>query len=240
MGIIEKLAKSLATHAKVVNKIKVAEHTFKLSIRLQEPNAFSYRPQDFLRILVGTDQQAPLRDRVRSYSIWNFDAQTQTLDLAVCTFSNGPGAKWINNVNMGDDVYFMKHSSNLIIHDDAADAVMIGDITALGHFYGLRRLFRNQNRVSGFIFGQNQADFFPDIDGHSPFEFITTSPQQYQTVISSVEASLPQPTNNTTIYVAGDGEMCKLLHKHLKDELGWNSKQIRAKPFWIHGKKGLE
>lgn len=130
MGIIEKLAKSLATHAKVVNKIKVAEHTFKLSIRLQEPNAFSYRPQDFLRILVGTDQQAPLRDRVRSYSIWNFDAQTQTLDLAVCTFSNGPGAKWINNVNMGDDVYFMKHSSNLIIHDDAADAVMIGDITA--------------------------------------------------------------------------------------------------------------
>ena len=157
--------------------------------------------------------------------------------LPYVLFQTDPGAKWINNVNMGDDVYFMKHSSNLIIHDDAADAVMIGDITALGHFYGLRRLFRNQNRVSGFIFGQNQADFFPDIDGHSPFEFITTSPQQYQTVISSVEASLPQPTNNTTIYVAGDGEMCKLLHKHLKDELGWNSKQIRAKPFWIHGKR---
>ena len=240
MGIIDKLAKSIATHAKVINKTKVAEHTFRLSIQLQGPHAFSYRPQDFLRILVGMDQQAPLRDRVRSYSIWNFDTLTQTLDLAVCTFSNGPGANWINSVNIGDDVYFMKHSSNLIINNDTDDAVMIGDISALGHLYGLRRFYRNQDRVSGYIFGKDQADFFSDIDGHSPFRFITAAPQQYQTIISTVAAALPRPTNNTIIYVAGDGEMCKWLYKHLKNQLGWSNKQIRVKPFWIQGKKGLE
>lgn len=240
MGIIDKLAKSIATRAKAVEKTKVAEHTLKLSIKLEKANAFSYRPQDFLRIFVGADTQGPLRDRVRSYSIWNFDDQTQIIDLAVCTFSDGPGAQWIKNVKIGDDVYFMKHPSNLIVPDDAADAVMIGDITALGHLYGLRRFYRNPDRVTGMIVGQNPADFFSDIDGKLPFTFITAPSQPYHTIIPAIEEALPRPSNSTTIYVAGDGEMCQLLFKHLKNQLGWSGKQVRVKPFWMHGKKGLE
>jgi len=239
MGIIDKLAKSMATRATVIDKTKAAEHTYRLTIRPQGSQSFAYRPQDFLRILVLDDPKVPLRDRVRSYSVWNFDARTQTLDLAVCTFSNGPGAHWIQNVRAGDDVYFMKHASNLVIHQDDADAVMIGDISALGHLYGLRRFFRYPERVSGLIFGRDQADFFPDLDGESPFQFIAGGPHQDQTVISAVEAALPRHAGKTAIYVAGDGEMCKLLYKYLKS-LGWSGKQVKVKPFWIQGKKGLE
>jgi NADPH-dependent ferric siderophore reductase len=64
--------------------------------------------------------------------------------------------------------------------------------------------------------------------------------QPYQTIIPAIEEALPQPSHNTVIYVAGNGEMCQLLYKHLKNQLGWNGKQVRVKPFWMQGKKGLE
>jgi NADPH-dependent ferric siderophore reductase len=239
MEIIDKLAKSMATRAMVIGKTKAAEHTYRLTIQPHGVQPFAYRPQDFLRILVGDDPKVSLRDRVRSYSIWNFDARTQSLDLAVCTFSDGPGAHWIKNVQEGDDVYFMKHASNLVIHQDDADAVMIGDISALGHLYGLRRFFRYRERVTGLIFGRDQADFFPDIDGATPFRFIAGGPHQDQSIISAVEAALPRHAGKKAVYVAGDGEMCALLYKHLKNA-GWSGKQLKVKPFWMRGKRGLE
>jgi len=223
----------------VISKTKAAAHTYRLTIQPLGHQPFSYRPQDFLRILVDDDPHAPLRDRVRSYSIWNFDARTQCLDLAVCTFSDGPGARWIESARAGDDVYFMKHASNLAIQHDDADAVMIGDISALGHLYGLRRFFRYRDRVTGLIFGHDQADFFPDVDGETPFRFMAGGPHSRQAVLSAAEAALPRHAGKTAVYVAGGGEMCQLLYKHLKNS-GWSGKQLKVKPFWIKGKRGLE
>ncbi|WP_264373561.1 hypothetical protein [Paenibacillus psychroresistens] len=42
------------------------------------------------------------------------------------------------------------------------------------------------------------------------------------------------------LYVGGDGRVCVELHKHFKQTLNWSNQQIKSKPFWIPGKKGLE
>lgn len=92
MGILENLGKRISHKAIVINKHQIAEHTFRISLKLQNTKGISYTPGEFLRVLVGLDQPVKLTDMIRTYSVWGYDSTSQTIELAVCTFS-GFGCK---------------------------------------------------------------------------------------------------------------------------------------------------
>ncbi|QGQ99158.1 hypothetical protein EHS13_31925 [Paenibacillus psychroresistens] len=74
MGIIESLAKRFSRKAIVVNKQQITAQTYHISIKLQDSKALSYKPGEFLRLMVGLDQPAKLSEMLRTYSVWNYDA----------------------------------------------------------------------------------------------------------------------------------------------------------------------
>ena len=65
-GYYRKVSEKSCYACKGGNKIKVVEHTFKLSIGCKNPMYFRIVPKIFKNPR-RNDQQAPLRDRVRSY-----------------------------------------------------------------------------------------------------------------------------------------------------------------------------
>src|SRR5437660_1545949 len=106
MGLVESLARRISHKAVVVNKQRIAENTFHISLALKDMKDFFYTPGEFLRLLVGLDQPVKMSEKVRTYSVWNYDADRQIIDIAVCTFSSGVGANWAKNVNIGDAIHF--------------------------------------------------------------------------------------------------------------------------------------
>jgi len=42
------------------------------------------------------------------------------------------------------------------------------------------------------------------------------------------------------VYIAGGGRICVVLNIYFRNELNWDSKRIKTKPFWNLEKKGLE
>ncbi|SEO83197.1 siderophore-interacting protein [Paenibacillus sp. OV219] len=167
------MAKRFSHEAVVVQKKQIAEHTYLISMQLKDTKEFSNTPGEFLRVLVGLDQDAKFMDMIRAYSVWNYDAKTRTIDMAVSTFSAGAGASWAERVNVGDAVFYSGPKGKFTVSDgDKSDYyILIGDISALAHLYEIRRHLPAQKQVHSFIYADSDKGFFADLDGSTPLAF---------------------------------------------------------------------
>ncbi|AZN39072.1 siderophore-interacting protein [Paenibacillus albus] len=243
MGFMENMAKRFSQEAVVLQKRQIAAHTYRISMQLKGEKEFAYTPGEFLRVLVGLDQDAKFMDMIRTYSVWNYDAKSRTIDMAVSTVSAGAGASWAERISPGDAVYYSGPKGKFTVSEDDAISdyyILIGDLSALAHLYEIRRHLPAQKQVHSFVYSDSEKDFFTDLDGSTPLTFSKLPMNPSQELIEQLRPIVQHASGRGMVYVGGDGRLCAELYRYFKKELQWEARQIKTKPFWMPGRKGLE
>ncbi len=240
MGIIDGVISLLVKNATITHKEKLSDHAYHLRIKSPEFSEVNYMPGYFLRVVCGMGKDVPMRDKVRSYSVWNLNREQGYIDLAVCTHSDGVGTAWALESKVGDKVHFGWHKGKFVVDATANQYLFIGDLSALAHLYEIHRNLPNGKTINSVIYAPSLADLFADIDGQAPFNFHELATNPSDQIIELLQPIIKGLKGNGMVYIGGDSRVCVALHQYFKKELGWQVSQIKAKPFWNPNKKGLE
>ncbi|SHJ90209.1 NADPH-dependent ferric siderophore reductase, contains FAD-binding and SIP domains [Reichenbachiella agariperforans] len=242
MGFVESILKKVVLQEAVIEeKVKLSEAAYRIRIKGADISRVDFIAGCFFRLGIGIDQEdVPLKDKVRSYSVWDINQSTGHVDLAIATHSEGIGADWAKQCKPGDAVYFKWKKGNFLVDDSAESYLMIGDLSALSHLYMIRRHLSGNKKVESIIYSQDKTDLFPDVDGSTPFDFYELPQNPADELITKVKEIVSSMTGTKTVYIAGDSRVCVALNQCFKKELGWDTKRIKTKPFWNPEKKGLE
>ncbi|WP_158976988.1 SIP domain-containing protein [Cellulophaga sp. L1A9] len=242
MSILERILKTVVLdEATITEKVALSKTAFKIRLQSNSIKKISFIPGAFLRLGIGIGkEELPMKDKIRSYSIWNIDGTKGYLDLAIATHSKGIGSQWAKDCKEGDTVYYKFKKGNFIA-DDAADSyLMIGDLSSLSHLYMINRALGAEKQVASIIYNTPKEEFFPDIDGRYPFEIKELLQNSNEEISAKIKDIAPTLKGKKMVYIAGDSRVCIAAHSFFKNELGWEPKQIKTKPFWNPDKKGLE
>src|SRR5690606_2302735 len=240
MGIFENLLRLRLQPAEIVYKAPLSPSVFHFRLKSEKLKYAGFVPGYFLRLGVGMDNEAlGIRDKVRSYTAWDYDANEGTVDLAIATHSQGVGTEWAKNCQVGDTVFFTWHKCKLVVADVADSYLMIGDLSALAHLYIITRHLENK-QVQGIFYSQNLSDLYKDKNGTEPFSFYELPVNPVEQLKEKIEAVVPTMTGKKVVYLAGDSRVCVALNHFFRKELQWDTRQIKTKPFWNPNKKGLD
>lgn len=239
MSILQSIINKTFRSAELIHKEQITPTTYHIRIKINGDILRNYIPGQQLRILVGLDNMMSLSNLVRTYSIWYYDELTNEADLAVCTFSNGQGAKWVQNLGYGDTIYFRGPEGKFTLNTDADNHLFLGDISSLAHLYELNRHTGLSTKASGIIYSSSKDHHFDDIYPKRNFGFLESCANTLEDLIAEISWSGVRK-ENTAVYIAGETSICVGLHNYFKKELNFSPKQIKTKPFWHPDKKGLE
>ncbi|MEP2239155.1 MAG: SIP domain-containing protein [Maribacter sp.] len=241
MGIVESIIKKVLEKGTIIEKTKLSDSVYKIRIQSDGISNYDFEPGHFLRLGVGIGKDdISLKDKVRSYSVWDIDKEKNTLDIAIATHSQGIGAKWVETCATNDTVYFKWKKGKFLVDDSADSYLMIGDLSALSHLYIINRNLPDNKHIKSLIYSQHNNDFFADVDGSNPFDFHVMSENPSTEIIQKLNSIIPEMKGDTMVYLAGDSRVCITLTNYFRKELNWSTKQIKTKPFWNPDKKGLE
>ena len=241
MGILDNLVKRFGEQGTIEQKIKLSEAVYHIRIQSESIKKAEFIPGYFLRLGIGIGlNDRSFKDKVRSYSVWNIDKANGTMDLAIATHSNGVGADWIKHCKTGLAITFVWKKGKFILDENADSYLMIGDLSALSHLYIINRSIAKAKQVESILYSQNKNDLYADIDGTTPFNFYELPQNPTEEIIAKVKEIVPNMTGRKMVYIGGDSRVCVALNQYFRNELNWESKQIKTKPFWNPNKKGLE
>lgn len=241
MKWLKGILKRILRENTIIEKQTLSQAAYRIRVKSEEIKEAEFVPGYFLRVGIGlTEHDLKMKDFVRSYSVWDIDKTNGTIDLAIATESSGPGAQWIAQRQVGDKVYF-KWKKGAFLADDSADSyLMIGDLSALSHLYMIRRGLSTNKQVEGIAYSRHRNDLYPDIDGTTSFDFYELQENPTDVIIEKVKEIIPKMRGTKMVYIGGDSRVCVALNQYFRRELGWETKQIKTKPFWNPNKKGLE
>ena len=123
--------------ATVVAHQRIAAHTYHVRLAGAALRHLAYVPGYTVDVLVG-----PAGAPHRKYSVWNYEPEAGLLDLAICTFSGGAGARWVQQLAVGAVVLLRPPRGKLTLLDGFDTYYLVGDATALAHLYELHRNLR--------------------------------------------------------------------------------------------------
>lgn len=222
---------SIIQSGTVLENKQIATHTFHLKIQSDDFSKMQYVAGFTVDIFLGN----PFYDsncENRKYSFWNYEPVYHIADFAICTFSNGKGAEWIQKLQQGDSIYFKPPRGKLLADNNAENYLLIGDITSLSHLYEINRNLAVSKTIFSFIYAEQQADFFADIDNSFPFNHYIIKPVPSHILVDKIISNLPENLNDTIAYIFGHPEICITLHNYLKNERNIHLQNLRTKPFW--------
>jgi NADPH-dependent ferric siderophore reductase len=234
MSLFNALARQVMQPATIVAVQRIAAHTYRLSLRGPALAGWAYVPGQTLNVFFGLGARAETASlRKRTYSIWGYDAAAGQLELAVCTFSNGPGARWAAECRPGDVVHFYGPGGKFLLDPTAPAYALLGDISCLAHFYELRRHLPAQVPLTSVIHARHADDCFADVDGSWPLHFVvadTLSAAQYLTAAQEQGLVLSSP--RALVYWGGPQATCVAGHRLLQHNHHWPASLLKTKPFW--------
>ncbi|WP_458626810.1 siderophore-interacting protein [Winogradskyella sp. PC D3.3] len=241
MALLENIMKTIMDKGVIISKEKLSESVYKIQIQSEAVKTMDFVPGCFIRLGVGIGKKAnSKKDMVRSYSIWDIDKDLNTFSLAIATHSNGIGALWVEDCTVGDKVYYKTKTGKFTVDNSADSYVMIGDLSALSHLYTINRYLSEDKEIESIIYNKNIAELYSDINNNTPFNFYGLEENNTKEIIAQIKNVIPKLKGEKMAYIAGDSRVCIAINQYLRNELKWNTKQIKTKPFWNPKKKGLE
>ena len=231
MGLLDSLAKQVLKRATIVRTVPIAHHTYHLTLHGPDLAHLHYTPGQTLNVFFDlSGPEAALRKR--TYSIWHYDAEALTLELAVCTFSNGPGARWAQHCRPGDEVYFNGPGGKFVLDTTASSYCLFGDAATLSHLYALRRQIPQAKPVFSLVHVRSQEDCFSDLDASYPLQFAVADHLSASDVLAELAVQGLSSTTGCLFYIGGAQALCVETHQQLRKQWHVPSAQLKAKPFW--------
>lgn len=240
MGIADSIARRFLNKAHVISKEEIADNAYHLIIAGKALENLDYIPGQHVRIFIGMDKAVGFKEKIRTYSIWNYHKVNGTMNFVIGSHSDGPGSSWIKSVKAGDELYLTAPKGKFVIDEAAPEYLFVGDVSALPQFYAIRRDLSSDKIIRGIIYAEKKSELFTDLDGFVPFEFYNLPENPLEEIVTIIEQRPVVNTSEAIVYIGGDGRMCESLKMYFKKEKRITSKNIKAKPFWIPGKQGLD
>ncbi|MEU5884213.1 siderophore-interacting protein [Spirillospora sp. NPDC047279] len=178
-------------------------------------------------------------DTLRTYSVWDFGDGAFEIRAHLYD-GDGIGLRWVNGVRAGDAVTFWGPLGDFDIRPDAAFHLFVGEETASAAFGPMLRALDPETRVVGVLESGSADDEVPvpRSDGlrrvHRDGGPAVSSP-----ALLAAVGELDLPAGAGAAYVAGEARTCQAVRDHLVRERGWDRRNVRVKPFWTPGKRGL-
>lgn len=213
--------------ATVVLHQRIAAHTYHVRLASEALRHLPYVPGYTVDVRLG-GPDAPHR----KYSVWNYEPEAGLLDLAICTFSAGAGAHWVQRLRVGMAVRLRHPRGKLTLLDGYDTYYLLGDATALGHLYELHRNLRLKQQAVGCVYLHEAADLYADLDGSYPLPHRVFQPLRPEQVVAHMRELLPPAPGHDVAYITGDPATCVALTRLLREEWGLPPQQVRTKPFW--------
>jgi NADPH-dependent ferric siderophore reductase len=182
-----------------------------------------------------------LRDLVRTYSVFGFDRDAGTLDLCIFDHGEAPGVTWSRRVAVGDEVAIRRPEGSLVLHD-APYQVFIGEETAQVAFGAMLAALPLDQKVLG-VMEIGYPDARLDLPrGHElTWSYRGEAPATGSVTLLDAVRQLDLPDMPAMAYIAGEARTCAAVRRHLVTERGWPGRgSVIVKPFWAHGKRGLQ
>ncbi|WP_111710015.1 FAD-binding oxidoreductase [Lutibacter citreus] len=242
MSFIENILKTVVLdEATISEKVELSAAAYRIRLQGNSIRKINFIPGSFLKMGIGIGKaELSMKDKIRSYSIWDINKEKGFLDLAIATHSNGIGSQWAKECQVGDTVYFKLKKGNFLADASADSYIIIGDLSALSHLYAINKNIGKNKQVASILYNQQKSELFPDINGKFPLDFYELPQNPSNEIIAKIKEIIPSLKGKTIAYIAGDSRVCIALNNFLRQELNWETKQIKTKPFWNPEKKGLE
>ncbi|HET6735611.1 siderophore-interacting protein [Mycobacterium sp.] len=219
-------------------------------IRFHGPRlqGLTWTPGQHIRLQVAGLIESALRlhphDALRTYSIYNADSDSGTLDIAMLEQPGEPNVdtparRWAAAITIGGQVQFMRPQGNFVISQDAPYHVFAGEETASVAFAAMLRSLPADADVHGVIEGATDTDHLPLARPLTHVERGDVSAANSD-VLARALRGLQLPDHPGVAYLAGEARTIQTLRKMLVTERGWDRRNIRTKPFWTPGRSGME
>lgn len=180
-------------------------------------------------------------ETLRTYTIWDFSAAARAFEIRAHLYDgDGIALKWAQNVRPGDPVTFWGPLGDFHIRPDAPYHLFVGEETAAAAFGPLLRDLGADERVYGVLESETAEDEVP-VPGPHQLRRVHrngASPVASRTLLAAV-ADLELPDHPGVAYIAGEAKTGQLIRDHLVRDREWPRTDIRVKPFWTPGKRGL-
>jgi NADPH-dependent ferric siderophore reductase len=184
-----------------------------------------------------------MRDSLRTYSVWRYDADVGLLDLCILLHGDAPGARWAAAVRPGDDVTFWGPRGSFVVDPAAAFHVFAGEETGAVAIQAMIDALPPGARAWVRLEADTPEDELPQPvrDGVDVRWLHRRGvPAGPSSGLADAVRGLALPAGHGAVYLAGEATTCRALRDHFVRERGWPRHRVRVKPFWMSGKRGLE
>jgi NADPH-dependent ferric siderophore reductase len=206
-----------------------------------------WKPGQQLRVQVNpflslVSLRTALRDAVRTYSVWSCDPRRGVLDLGVLVHGSGPGSAWAERARIGDPVAFFGPTGSFVARPEAKRHFLFGDETAAFAFEAMVRSLPEPSSAWCCLEAPGPDDEVPPQGPGFAAVWVhrgagATTPGSG--LLDALRKLAPAAASGVA-YVAGELSACRAIRDALVAECGFARRDVRVKPFWAPGRKGLD
>ncbi|MCG7594187.1 siderophore-interacting protein [Mycobacterium sp. PSTR-4-N] len=208
----------------------------------------AWKPGQHIRLQVAGLLDSMLRlhphDALRTYSIYDADSERGSLDIAMLDHdgesgSQTPARRWASAARVGDHVTMTRPQGSFIVRPDAPYHLFVGEETASVAFAAMVRAVPDETPVYGVVEGAHESDHIALSRNLIHVERGDTTAAD-SVVLAQAVRELALPDRPGVAYLAGEARTAQTVRRILVEERGWDRRNIRTKPFWTPGRRGME
>jgi ferredoxin-NADP reductase len=227
--------------ARLTRSVFLSDQTKHLEFAVEGATGFAFTPGQFISV------QQPKPDgktHTRAYSLASHPRTAASFDLCLNRVENGFLSNWLCDLEEGAVVQFHGPHGMFTLRQPHQDSVFIATGTGIAPFRGMVHwLFdhseRHQDREFWLVYGTRHeaglyySDEFRAIErAHSNFHYLPTLSRGLEDwsglrgYVQDHVREIVGPRKDMQAYICGLHQMVDANRKLLKEELGWDRKQI--------------
>lgn len=164
----------------------------------------------------------------RDYTPAGWDAATRTCTLYIDAVQDGPGSRWVKTLQEGDEISYIGPSRTFHRAVDG-QMVILGDMSALGHYLALQQLAGDQ--VLRGAISVTEDGHFDNFFNYFKWNVDPVKQEDEGGFDSLLEWTKKQDLTDTELYIVGHISTSIQLRKELKKRKD-QPNTIRVQGFW--------
>ncbi|MFF4601817.1 siderophore-interacting protein [Streptomyces sp. NPDC001339] len=180
-------------------------------------------------------------ETLRTYSVWDHSEASGEFEIRAHLYEgDGIGLTWVRDVKEGEQISFWGPLGDFDLQPDTPYHLFVGDETAAAAFGPMIRALGPDARVYGLLESETADNVVP-VPGDHPMTRVHRhgASAVSSSVLLKALSAMDLPDEPGVAYVAGEARTGQAVRNHLVNERSWPRTQVKVKPFWTPGKRGL-